>query len=609
MAFGPFNVGGGSARGGGSASSVIYDNSNTHIAASNVQDAIDTVLDATLPTLTITAPAGSALVITNGSTVINGTSGTDGTFTTKLPNTGTWTIQASKDGESTDGTVNAAEVGGNYTITLAYFAAVINVMAVAGAVVKAVCGSDTFSATAASNGKAAITVKKAGTYTVSGTYGGAGSNTASVNVTTNGASYTATVKFITLTVTAPAGSTITAKNGSTTKTGTGGTVTFYLPNTGTWAVQAMKDGETADDTVSVTAYQAYSVELAYVKIYGVVWDKSSKTTLTRTDDAALFTDPVPSVGGAAGSSPFDNCLPWSGMVKENRTGGVMVKIPKFWYKWTDANGTLKLQIADKAVSGFHVSPAHADRGDGKGERDYVYIGRYKCAASTYKSESGKRPQVSQTRASFRTSIHNLGSNIWQQDFAMFWTTRMLYLVEYANWDGQAAIGFNCGNNSSTENMGTTDSMTYHTGTKLSSKTTYGTGVQYRWIEDPWGNVLEWCDGIYFSGSNVYCIKNPASFSDSSGGTKTGTRPTSGGYISAWGVPTVSGFEYALYPSAVAGSETTYIADYCGYGSSGVVLYVGGYYDQGRNHGPFCLSGAYTASSADGYIGSRLQELP
>ena len=56
------------------------------------------------------------------------------------------------------------------------------------------------------------------------------------------------------------------------------------------------------------------------------------------------------------------------MVKESRTGGVMVKIPKFWFKWTKSGSTLKLQIADKAADGFSVSPAHMDRGDGKGER-------------------------------------------------------------------------------------------------------------------------------------------------------------------------------------------------------------------------------------------------
>ena len=75
------------------------------------------------------------------------------------------------------------------------------------------------------------------------------------------------------------------------------------------------------------------------------------------------------------------------------------------------------------------------------------------------------------------------------------------------------------------------------------------------------------------------------------------------------MPTAAGFEYALYPSAVNGSETTYIADYCDYNSSGVVLCVGGGYYQYRYRGPFCLYGDYAASSYYTDIGSRLQELP
>ena len=46
-------------------------------------------------------------------------------------------------------------------------------------------------------------------------------------------------------------------------------------------------------------------------------------------------------------------------------------------------------------------------------------------------------------------------------------------------------------------------MTYHTG--ISSN---GYSVQYRYVEDPWENTLEWIDGIYYSGANVYCINNP-----------------------------------------------------------------------------------------------------
>nr|DAV27433.1 MAG TPA: hypothetical protein [Bacteriophage sp.] len=47
------------------------------------------------------------------------------------------------------------------------------------------------------------------------------------------------------------------------------------------------------------------------------------------------------------------------------------------------------------------------------------------------------------------------------------------------------------------------------------------------------------------------------------------------------------------------------ADYCNYNSSGVVLYVGGNYNQNRNRGPFYLNGNYAASNYNANIGSRL----
>lgn len=346
--------------------------------------------------------------------------------------------------------------------------------------------------------------------------------------------------------------------------------------------------------------------------YGVVWDKTqSSPQLTRTDESSDFDDPDPYVadGNHPGSSPFDTLMPWAGMVKETIDGNVLVKIPKFWYKITNTSNELKIQIADEPMDGFKVSPAHADRGDGKGERDYVYIARYKCSSTDYKSVTGKSPKVSITRDAARTAIKSLGAGFYQQDFAMFWTTRMLYLVEYANWDSQAAIGYGCGNSSSVQNTGASDIMTYHTGTMQSTRTAYGVGVQYRWIEDPWGNVREWCDGIYFSSSNVYCINNPANFSDTTGGTKVGTRPTTAGYISDWSIPTATGFEYALYPSAVSGGDQTYIADYCGYNSSGVVLCVGGGYNQSQSFGMFLLSGGNYASDSYDYLGARLMYLP
>ena len=364
----------------------------------------------------------------------------------------------------------------------------------------------------------------------------------------------------------------------------------------------------ADSNYNAPAAKTCSVTVSFAQIYGVQWDGTASTTWSRTDAAETFMNPTPAVNNGNGSSPFDTIMPWAGMVVEDdATAGKLVKIPKYWFKWTRSGNGMKLQISNGPEAGFHVSPAHTDRGDGKGERDYVYVGRYHCNTS-YKSQAGSQPAANMTRAAARSSIHNLGSTYWQYDYAMYWTIMMLYLVEYANWNSQATIGYGCSPSNAKFNMGATDNMVYHTGTSAASRTTYGS-VQYRHIEGLWDNVYDWCDGIRFSGSTVYCIANPASFSDTSGGTNVGTRATSSGYISGWTNPTADGFEYALYPNAVSGSETTYVCDYCGYSASGVVLYVGGDYGQGQGYGAFYLVGDNAASVAVAYVGCRLQKLP
>ena len=351
------------------------------------------------------------------------------------------------------------------------------------------------------------------------------------------------------------------------------------------------------------------IDIPY-NIYGVIWDGSSSTKLTRTNDSENFSDPVPALGGTGGSSPFDSCYPWSEIERVTIDGNELVKIPKFWYRIVKHNESLSFQIADGAVEGFNVSPAHADRGDGKGERDYVYIGRYKCTSSSYKSVTNTALKTNVTKATARSGITSLGSGYYMQDFALYWTVRMLYLVEFADWNSQAVIGYGGGNDRSTVNTGTTDSMSYHTGTIQSRRTTYGTGVQYRWIEDPWGNASEWCDGIRFSGSDIYVFNNPSEYSDATGGIKIGTGPTNDGYISQWSVPSVSGYDWALYPSAVSGSNSTYVPDWCSYYSSGVAPLIGGdYFQNDQGFGAFCLYGYGKVSVSASNNCARLQYLP
>lgn len=420
-------------------------------------------------------------------------------------------------------------------------------------------------------------------------------------------SLNASARFSTIAVTRAGDGAISAQSSDTS-------VATVSVSENTVLVTAVKDGS-ATVTISVAegtnhtapANKTCAVQVDIPHIYGVSWDGSSTTKWTRTDEAAGFTDPVPYTAGktaAQCSSPFDNLQPWAGMVKSSRTGGVMVAIPKFWYKLTKNGNGLKIQIATKATSGFSVSPAHMNRGDGKGERDVVYIGRYHCG-SDFKSNTGQTPKLNTTRANFRTSIHALGTNIWQADFALRFTLWLLYLVEFADWNTQKTIGKGCGNNSAAQNMGYTDSMPYHTGTTQSNRDTYGLGTQYRNIEGLWDNCYDFCDGCYNNSNGLNIILNPNNFSDSSGGTSVGT-PTSG-WPSAFNVVSQAGFPMII-PSASSGGENVASCDYWNFCTGSPVIFVGGYYGQSGGHGLFYVY-CTNATSADANLGSRLQELP
>lgn len=339
-------------------------------------------------------------------------------------------------------------------------------------------------------------------------------------------------------------------------------------------------------------------------VYGISWDKSSTTTMTRTDDAANFTSPITAKGSTeSGSSPFDNCYPWKNIRKITDGNNTLVEIPRFYYKWTNTTNTLSLQITNVPSEGFHTSPLHADRGDGKGEREVAYIGRYKCAKTTYYSKSKNEPQTSMTRSTARSKIAALGDGYYQFDYAAFWTTRMLFLVEFATWDGVSVFDRNSRESGVTPITGGTDSMIYHTGVGED-----GYSVQYRYMENLWHDILEWCDGIYLSGNNVYCINDPSKFSDSANGTLVAIAPSSYGNITDWTIPSIPNYEYALFPSSTT-TSSGYIPDYVYTDiGTGTVVYIGGGRSIITQHGPFFIYCDFTESSTSNIIATRLIKL-
>lgn len=366
--------------------------------------------------------------------------------------------------------------------------------------------------------------------------------------------------------------------------------------------------------ITETATQAIEV----YGIFGAEWDGTASSAWTRTDGASNLTDPIPYYSGMAGepSSPFDSIAPWKDikLVSDDDAGDI-VEIPKFWYKWTRESAKMKLQISNKERTGFLVSPAHSDRGDGQGERDKIYVGAYLCN-SALKSLSGETVEKKTTPAWSSAFANNNNSEIWGWDFATYWTICMLYLVEFADWNSQAKIGKG-GYNGGQSTTGQTSAFDYHTGTNSTNPSSPGSYPKYRYIEGLWGcgNVLT--EGIYGNGSAVMCEKNPSKFvsdrSSPSGAQNIGvTVPTFSylsGTITAWTQnPSVQGYEWAIIPKTVEGGNNEYVCDWLAATLVYQTYWTGGDIESGADRvGLFWAGG--NNSNGNTTVRTRLMKLP
>lgn len=423
----------------------------------------------------------------------------------------------------------------------------------------------------------------------------------------------------TIIVTVDAGSTVTAVCGTTTLTKTStGTAIFTVGKAGTWTITATKDGDTATGTVEITASgQSKSLTLDYATVFGVCWDTFNSSTaltrLTKTSDPYGFVtknitaEPVPAVGTGAGSSPFDNYAPWNGMKKcsllsdgsvyawENQTdfsylgAYVMVYIPTFYVAQKRKDAKQYFYISDKAKTGFIKHP-----GSGK------FVGRYHMNSDGY-CNSRQPPYVNMTRAVARSKAKNNGGKFCLYNFATYCAIIWLYVMEFADWNCQNKIGRGyVDNHNSAINSGGTDSMTYHTG--RAAGTDGSTAVQYRWIENLWGNVYQWIDGFNANGTTAYYRIDPSRYADdtATGYNHIGTLPPNG-----WIKDLTVTDNGLLIPKTVGGSETTFIPDYACSSSGWRVLSVGGGWGNGSSAGLLCFYASNASSNSYSFISARL----
>ncbi len=336
------------------------------------------------------------------------------------------------------------------------------------------------------------------------------------------------------------------------------------------------------------------------KIYGVdLVGSASPSALTRTDDAVGLNV---TVGTSEITSDFDNCYPWSNIEEvTDEAGNVFVKIPKFYSKITkNSDGTYKHQLSGTKHDGFDTLFKV-----GNNEIDYVMVGKYEGSGSSSRvySKSGQTPLVSITMDNFRNGCKANGAGYQQYDFMIDLILKELWLVEMKTTNCQSIMYGYANNNSSAISTGATDSVTTPSGSQLSN-TDGKHACKYRGIENPWGNINKWCDGISFSGSSVYVCTEPNAYQ--AGKTSGlyayyGTRASSDGFVKTV-APLIEG-SLIQYVTAVGADETSYYCDKSWKG--GTVLFCGGRWDDGTIAGLWFWLGADSASFSYIDIGGRL----
>lgn len=286
-------------------------------------------------------------------------------------------------------------------------------------------------------------------------------------------------------------------------------------------------------------------------------------------------------------------------ITSGNAGDVMIAFPRRGVKISTSGNILTISMTDDPDNSDFTYYAHTR---GTTRKEVFYLGAYKgyVASSKLRSLSGKTPTASQTIDTFRTQAHANGTGYEQSGFYQLIFRQCMYLLKYKNLDSQSALGQGYVGGSAAVNTGATNTSGMDYGT-----TSTTTQMKLFGLEDFWGNIWEWIDGIV-TDSTRNILTATDSFNDSGSGYKNqgqGATSNIGNYMSKPQGKSETGF----LAKEVNGSQSTYFCDYAILYASCVASFGGGWSD-GAMAGAFRLYVADAASYSYAYVAARLMFL-
>jgi hypothetical protein len=409
----------------------------------------------------------------------------------------------------------------------------------------------------------------------------------------------------------------------------------------------------------------YDVELGtYLTLegkeyYGLEWNQTTNT-YKRLGGAVDLVAQASTPTNRTPQNDFNNIYPWSDIkrcnladdgtvndylgdldyAEDGSNGQVMVEFPKFYsrYEYTtnsNADRIIRWYVSENEISGFTtLDKAFIRNGN---NNDYYYMAAfegvaYDVSATDYitddaqvvdftattgdilSSIAGVKPLSGLTQSATLPNCRNLAKNrgtSWQlQDFYGSTMVQLLLLVEYANFNSQSVIGAGItgkasGAGNESENTGATSFLGNVTG--RADGTDNLSAISYRGVENFWGNIWTWIDGINIQSSHKPWVAdyNFASDTFSSPYVDLGvTMPSSNNYILD-----IHDLSNAFLPSEVSGSSTAGLTDFYFQSTGNRVARLGGRWDNGLQAGAWAWNFFSASSGSDRAIGARLAFIP
>ena len=320
-------------------------------------------------------------------------------------------------------------------------------------------------------------------------------------------------------------------------------------------------------------------------------------------------------------------------VLDGSDGQVMVEIQKFWYKHSYVGSTHTWEISSAAQAGFNVHPAFLS---GATELDFVYVGAYEAILYDYSTSSyidyaagatitpaedimssvtGKKPVTNHTRANFRLMANRRGTGWTGMLYDILSAVQLLYLVEYASFYSQSVIGAGISNVTDwaaynnyypiapSGNSNSIGNISGNNAGSASCATEASKYMTYRGIENWYGHIWKWLDGINTNNNRSYICNVVANLADD---TTTNYTDIGIDNINSDGwQATLLNIARGFLPASIGADGATKITDYYYRSVGWRVAFSGGAACCGADDGGFCLHLSTASAFSFSHFGGRL----